>query len=71
MEIYAPQEFNGAKLVGVFESGTSDWHEARAYSLGGSEIGTIMGLNPWESAYALWAKKTGKIENPPLTNWAV
>jgi putative phage-type endonuclease len=71
MKVHAPQEFNGAKLVGVFESGTSAWHEARAYSLGGSEIGTIMGLNPWESAYALWAKKTGKIENPPLTNWAV
>jgi len=71
MQEHAPQEFNGAKLVGVFESGTSEWHEARAYSIGGSEIGTIMGLNPWESAYALWAKKTGKIENPPLTNWAV
>jgi putative phage-type endonuclease len=71
MELHAPADFNGAKLVGVFESGTSAWHEARAYSLGGSEIGTIMGLNPWESAYALWAKKMGKIENPPLTNWAV
>jgi putative phage-type endonuclease len=71
MELHVPAEFNGAKLVGVFESGTSAWHEARAYSLGGSEIGTIMGLNPWESAYALWAKKMGKIENPPLTNWAV
>jgi putative phage-type endonuclease len=71
MKVHAPQDFNGAKLVGVFDSGTSAWHEARAYSLGGSEIGTIMGLNPWESAYALWAKKTGKIDNPPLTNWAV
>lgn len=71
MKVYAPQEFNGAKLVGVFESGSDDWHDARSQSLGGSEIGTLMGLNPWESAYALWAKKTGKIENPPLTNWAV
>jgi putative phage-type endonuclease len=71
MELHAPAVFNGAKLVGVFESGTSAWHEARVYSLGGSEIGTIMGLNPWESAYALWAKKMGKIDNPPLTNWAV
>lgn len=71
METYAPQDFNGAKLLGVFESGTSEWHEARAYSIGGSEIGTLMGLNQWESAYALWAKKTGKIDNPPLTNWAV
>lgn len=71
MKEYAPQEFNGAKLLGVFEARTSAWHEARAYSLGGSDIGTVMGLNQWESAYTLWAKKTGKIETPPLTNWAV
>lgn len=71
MELYAPAEFNGAKLVGVFESGTSAWHEARAYSLGGSEIGIILGVNQWESALTLWAKKTGKIEVEPLTNWAV
>jgi putative phage-type endonuclease len=71
MKVHAPQDFNGAKLVGVFESGTSDWHEARAYSIGGSEIGILMGLSQWESPLALWAKKTGKIENPPLTNWAV
>jgi putative phage-type endonuclease len=71
MKVHAPQEFNGAKLVGVFEPGTSAWHEARAYSLGGSEIGIAMSLSQWESPYALWAKKTGKIENPPLTNWAV
>ena len=71
MKEYAPQEFNGAKLLGVFDSGSDEWHEARAYSLGGSDIGTCMGLNQWESPFALWAKKTGKIDNPPLTNWAV
>jgi putative phage-type endonuclease len=71
MELHAPADFNGAKLVGVFEAGTSEWHEARADSLGGSEIGIAMGLSQWESGYALWAKKTGKIDNPPLTNWAV
>jgi putative phage-type endonuclease len=71
MKVWTPASINGAKLVGVFEQGSAEWHEARAYSLGGSELGTVLGLNPWESAYALWAKKTGKIENPPLTNWAV
>lgn len=71
MKEYAPQEFNGAKLLGVFDSGSDEWHEARAYSLGGSDIGTCLGLNQWESPFALWAKKTGKIDNPPLTNWAV
>jgi putative phage-type endonuclease len=71
MKVHAPQEFNKAKLVGLFESGTSEWHEARADSIGGSEIGTIMGLNPWESAFTLMAKKLGAIENPPIDNWSV
>ncbi len=71
MKQHAPKEFNGAKLVGVFEGDSDEWHEARAYSLGGSELGTILGLNPWESGYALWAKKTGKIEQPKLDNWAI
>lgn len=71
MKEHAPQVFNGAKLLGVFESGSSEWHEARAEAIGGSEIGTIMGLNPYESAFALMAKKLDLIENPPLDNWAV
>lgn len=71
MKQHAPKEFNGAKLVGVFESDSDEWHEARAYSLGGSELGTILGLNPWESGYALWAKKTNKIETEKLDNWAI
>jgi putative phage-type endonuclease len=71
MKVYAPQKFNQAKLVGLFESGTSEWHEARADSIGGSEVGTIMGLNPWESAYSLMAKKLGLVDNPPLDNWSV
>ena len=30
--------------------------------IGGSDIGVIMGCNPWKSAYTLWAEKTGLIE---------
>lgn len=71
MKVHAPQKFNGAKLVGLFESGTSEWHEARADSIGGSEVGTIMGLNSWESAYTLMAKKLGLVDNPPIDNWSV
>jgi putative phage-type endonuclease len=63
MELYAPEKFNEAKLLGVFESGSSEWHEVRADGIGGSEVGTIMGLNQWESAYYLWASKTGQL--PP------
>jgi len=70
-EIHAPDKFNAATLLGVFESGTSAWHEAREDSIGGSDISTIMGLNPYESAYALWAKKTGKISDLVEENWAI
>jgi putative phage-type endonuclease len=70
-EVYAPDTFNTAKLVGVFESGTSAWHEAREDGIGGSEIGTILGFNPYESAYALWAKRLGKIPTEPVDNWSV
>ena len=70
-EIHAPDKFNEATLLGVFESGTSAWHEARQDSIGGSDISTIMGLNPYESPYALWAKKTGKIPDLVEENWAI
>jgi putative phage-type endonuclease len=68
---HTPDEFNEAELVGVFETGTSAWHEAREDGLGGSEIGTVLGLNPYMSAYALWAKKTGKIPEEKVDNWSV
>jgi len=63
MELHAPQQFNKAKLLGVFENGTPEWHEVRADGIGGSEVGTIMGLNRWESAYYLHHLKTGDL--PP------
>lgn len=37
------------------------WLEERKKTVGGSEIGAILGLNPWQSAYSLWAERTGKI----------
>lgn len=71
MKTHAPKKFNEANLLGIFESGSQEWHEARSEAVGGSEMGTIMGLNPWESGVALMAKKLGLIENPPIHNWAV
>ena len=71
MALHAPETFNGAKLLGVFESGTAEWHEARADGIGGSEVGTILGLNPWESPYYLWATKTGQLPPKVLDSFAV
>lgn len=71
MKLHAPKTFNKAKLVGVFENGSPEWHEARKNSIGGSEIGTILGLNPWESAFYLWASKCGHIAPKVLDSFAV
>jgi len=71
MEQHTPEVFNKAKLVGVFNPGSDEWHAARAEGLGGSEIGIAMGLSPWQSAYYLWAVKTGQIEPRAVWNWAI
>jgi len=71
MEIYAPHKINDATLLGTFEPDSPEWHDARANGIGGSEVGTIMGLNQWESAYTLACKRLGLIETEPLTSMAV
>lgn len=37
-----------------------DWLAERRNSLGGSDMGAVLGLNPWASPYSVWAEKTGK-----------
>jgi putative phage-type endonuclease len=71
MKVYAPPTLNGAKLLGVYDPGSPEWHSERSNGIGGSEVGTILGLNPYESAYALWAKKTGRIPSEIKENWAI
>lgn len=38
-----------------------EWLEIRSHYVGGSDAGAVVGLNPYKSAYTLWAEKTGKI----------
>jgi putative phage-type endonuclease len=54
-----------AKFLGDFEAGSQEWHDLRneGGAIGGSDIGAIAGLSPWESAITKWAKKTGKISD--------
>ena len=61
--IELPEVLGSAKFIGLFPNGSPRWHEVRAQGVGGSEVGTICGLNKWESAYTLWAKKSGKISD--------
>lgn len=41
-----------------------EWLEERKNSLGGSDMGAILGLNKYRSPFAVWAEKTGLIDAP-------
>ena len=41
-----------------------EWLKERKKSLGGSDMGSILGMNPYSSPYTVWAEKTGKL--PPF-----
>ncbi len=56
-----------ATHMGVFTD-REEWLKVREGGIGGSEVATICGLNKWESAYTLWAKKMGLIESPDLSD---
>lgn len=38
-----------------------EWLELRATGIGSSDIGTILGQNPFETPYQLWLRKTGQL----------
>ena len=67
------KELGDAVFLGNFESGSPEWHELRNEdaAVGGSDIGAIAGLSPWESAITKWAKKTGKISDDLQPNMSM
>ena len=38
-----------------------EWKALRGKYIGGSDAAAVVGMNPWKSAYALWAEKTGRL----------
>lgn len=38
-----------------------EWLAIRKKYIGGSDAGAVIGMNPYKSAYELWAEKTGKL----------
>ena len=41
-----------------------EWLEERKKSLGGSDVGAVLGMSEYSSPYTVWAEKTGKL--PPF-----
>lgn len=58
-----PDTLGTARIIGIFEDGSPEWHAVRATGIGGSDIAAICNASPWTSPFALWAKKTGRIED--------
>lgn len=48
----------------------NDWQNYRRTQkgIGGSDVATILGLNPWKTAFTLWLEKTGQVEPIDLDN---
>lgn len=54
------------------EQGSAEWHEWRRGGIGGSEISSILGVNPWNTPLMVWKIKTGQVkdwEGNNATEW--
>jgi predicted phage-related endonuclease len=64
MDYWEKTETETAALLGVFESGSPEWHEARSgHKVTGSTIGAILNCNPWESAVTRFYKAAGRVSD--------
>lgn len=48
----------------------NEWLKLRGFGIGSSEVGTILGLNPFETPYQLWRRKKG-LDAPKEENFAM
>lgn len=71
IQSHTPKNFNGASLLHTADTGSDEWSKWRMHGIGGSEVSTILGLNEYKSAFALWAERTGKVDPEPVDNWSV
>lgn len=45
-----------------------EWLDIRKKSIGGSEIAAVIGMSRWKTPFAIWAEKTGRIDNAVQQN---
>ena len=53
----------GYKPIRITPKSHDEWLKAREEGIGASEVATILGLNPWESPFQLYLRKTHQV--PP------
>jgi predicted phage-related endonuclease len=64
------ESLGSAKLLGYFEHASKEWHEARK-GVAGSLVGTLMGHNPWRSAYTAYYEALGEIPRDSAPSMAM
>ena len=47
--------------ISTLNMSREDWLSERRKSIGGSDVGAILGMNPSRSPYVVWAEKTGRL----------
>jgi len=55
------EKLGSARLLGYFEHDSPEWHEARK-GVAGSLISSLMGNNPWRSAYTAYYEFIGELD---------
>ena len=56
------------ELVLRADAPRDEWLKVRSMGIGGSDCGTVLGLNPHKSAYSLAAERIGMIKPADLSN---
>lgn len=51
-----------SNIIPVWDLTEEEWLAERSRGIGGSDSGTIVGVNTYNSAFQLWGEKTGKVE---------
>jgi len=60
-----------ANLLGDFTPADQEWHDLRKQGITGTDVGAILGVSPFSSAYKIWAIKTGQITDEVKQNQAM
>lgn len=58
---------NAGHIIETLDQGTVEWHQWRSHGLGASSVPTVLGENPFQTPYRLWAEKVGLVEPEDLS----
>lgn len=64
-------KIRSANLLGDFTPADQEWHDLRKQGITGTDVGAILGVSPFSSAYKIWAVKTGQITDDVKQNQAM